>query len=74
MKELEYKRVKNIVNRYGKEIDYSAAVIMMDDDVRETTHNDLAPCTDQEFFDGYCARHILIIGETWVLDDPNPVW
>ena len=42
---------KVVVNQYGNEIDYDAAVQFMEDDLREELHRKLAPCTDQEFFD-----------------------
>lgn len=38
-------------------VDYDIAVNLMDDDIRESVHSDLAPCTNQEFFDEYCKRH-----------------
>lgn len=41
----------------GKECDYDACVNMMDDDLREKLHMELAPCSEQEFLDAYCKRH-----------------
>lgn len=41
----------------GRTVDYAAAVNLMDDDIREAVHADLAPCSDQEFLDEYCKRH-----------------
>jgi hypothetical protein len=40
-----------------RESDFDCAVSVMDDDVREDVHSDLAPCTEQEFMDDYCKRH-----------------
>lgn len=40
---------KTVVNEYGVNVDYDLAVSMMDDDLREEIHGDLAPCTDQQF-------------------------
>lgn len=36
---------------------YDAAVALMDDEIREAVHADLAPCTDLEFLTEYMARH-----------------
>ena len=37
---------------------YSQAVILMDDELREEIHADLAPCTDEEFLREYEKRHL----------------
>lgn len=63
-----------VVNEYGTEINNDAAVNLMDDDLREEIHFDLAPCTDQEFFDEYVKRHEEKFGETWELAKINPVY
>ena len=47
----------------GYEVDYNSAVALMDDDVREEIHMKLAPCTEQEFFESYSARHLEKFGE-----------
>ena len=36
---------------------YDAAVALMDDEIREEVHADLAPCTDLEFLEEYMKRH-----------------
>lgn len=41
----------------GRTVDYAAAVEMMDDDLREQLHQEMAPCTNQEFFDAYVKAH-----------------
>ena len=41
----------------GNEVDYEAAVELMDDDLREELHYELAPCAEQEFFEAYATRH-----------------
>ena len=41
----------------GKQIDFDAAVELMDDDIREELHAKLAPCSDQAFLDAYEAHH-----------------
>ena len=48
----------------GKVIDDEAAAILMDDDLREELHSDLAgECTKQEFFNAYAAAHAERFGE-----------
>ena len=41
----------------GEMVDFDAAVNLMDDEIREAVHADLAPCTDQKFMDEYARRH-----------------
>ena len=41
----------------GNLVDFDAAVNMMDDEIREKLHNELAPCTNQEFMDAYAEAH-----------------
>lgn len=43
---------------------WDAIVNMMDDDIRETVHDDMAPCSEQEFLEAYLdrAQEDLIIG------------
>lgn len=36
---------------------FDAAVILMDDEIRESIHADLAPCTEEEFLEEYMRRH-----------------
>jgi len=36
---------------------YEAAVNLMDDEIREELHNEMAPCTDLEFLEAYMERH-----------------
>ena len=44
-----------VINKSGTQINYDAAVQLMDDDLREDLHAQLAPCTEQEFFTAYEA-------------------
>ena len=44
---------------------YDAAVELMDDEIREEIHADLAPCTDEEFLAEYIRRHQDEFGETF---------
>lgn len=66
--------MSKVVNEFGIEVDYDLAVSYMDDDLREEIHRDLAPCTDQEFFDEYAARHEKKFSETWIAAEENPTW
>ncbi|MEE1154294.1 MAG: hypothetical protein UH241_03970 [Acutalibacteraceae bacterium] len=64
---------KNIVmNEYGVKIDFNVALSLMDDELREKVHMELAPCTEQDFFDAYAKAYAEKYGEEWVLDNPNP--
>lgn len=48
----EVKKMK-VINRHGHEINFEAAVSLMDDEIREDLNRELAPCTEQEFFQAY---------------------
>lgn len=63
-----------VINPYGLEIDWDAAGALMDDDIREEVHAELAPCTPQAFFDRYCQLHAERYGEPWELAKPNPCY
>ena len=63
-----------VVNEYGVEIYFEVAVSMMDDEIREELHNDLSPCTEQEFFDAYCKAHEDRFGEEFELAKKNPCY
>lgn len=63
--------VKNINDT---EICYDAAVVLMDDDLREELHRELAPCTEQEFFSAYEQAHAEKYGEEWELSKANPCY
>lgn len=52
---------KVLVNGY--EVDFDVVVNMMDDEIREKLHSELAPCADQEFVDAYVAAHEAKYGE-----------
>lgn len=47
----------------GEMVDFDVVVSLMDDDIREAVHADLAPCTDQEFLEEYVKRHEEKYGE-----------
>lgn len=50
----------------GREVDFDAAVVLMDDEIREELHGEMAPCGDQEFADAYAKAHARKFGgEVW---------
>ena len=51
------KEMTNKVLLNGYEVDFEAAVNMMDTELREELHNKLAPCSAQEFIDAYVEAH-----------------
>ena len=63
-----------VVTSYDKVINYKAAESLMDDEIREDLHGDLAPCTDQEFYDAYCEEHKRRFGEEFEPDKPDGQW
>lgn len=63
-----------VTNSYGKEIDFEAAVMLMDDEIREEVHTEYSPCSDQEFFDAYCKLHLQKTCEEFVCDTQNPCY
>ena len=63
-----------VINKNGYELDYNAAARLMDDDLREELCDQLAPCTEQEFFTAYEAAHAEKFGEEWELSRENPCW
>lgn len=42
---------------YGREVDYDAAVNLMDDEIRERLHSNPELETEQAFLDAYCIEH-----------------
>lgn len=63
-----------VINANGTEIFYEAAISLMDDELREALHDELAPCTEQEFFTAYEKAHEAKFGESWELSKPNPCY
>jgi hypothetical protein len=45
----------------------NAAVNLMDDELREELHRELAPCTDEEFLTAYMAEHKKRFGEEFTI-------
>lgn len=64
-------KVKNI---NGAEIDFEQAVELMDNDLREELHAELAPCGEQEFFTAYERAHTERYGTEWELSKANPTY
>lgn len=46
---------------------FDAAVQLMDDELREQIHAELAPCTDEEFLREYERRHLEKFGVRFVI-------
>ena len=61
-----------VINTNGKEVDFDAAVALMDDDLREAIAGTVD--TYQEFFAAYEKAHEAKFGEPWELSKANPVW
>ena len=57
--------MENMVILNDCEVNFDACVAMMDDDLREEIHNEIAPCTNQEFIDKYAKRHEVKYGESF---------
>lgn len=63
-----------VKNNCGTEIEWNAALALMDDDLREELSADLAPCTEQEFFEAYAKAHEAKFLEQWELAKENPCY
>lgn len=46
---------------------YNVAVELMDDEIREELHRELAPCTDLEFLEAYMEKHLEKYGEEFTI-------
>ena len=53
----ERKQIAYVQDEDGRTVNYAAAVELMDDDLREQLHAEMAPCTNQEFYDAYVKAH-----------------
>lgn len=54
--------VKDIAREILEKNLYSAVVVLMDDEIREAVHGELAPCSETEFLEEYFTRHIAKYG------------
>lgn len=61
-----------VINMNGTEIDFEAAVVMMDDEIRESICGTVD--TEQEFFTEYEKAHAEKYGEEWELSKENPCY
>lgn len=46
---------------------FEAAVQLMDDEIREELHEELAPCSDEDFLTAYMERHEQKYGVPFVI-------
>ena len=63
-----------VKNKNGYELNFEATVDFMIDEIREKLHNEIAPCTEQEFLSAYEEAHEKATGEEWELSKENPRW
>lgn len=49
-------------------IPFQAIVSLMDDEIREELHRELAPCTDAEFLEAYREKHFAKYGEEFTIN------
>lgn len=59
--------MSKVFNWDGREVDYDSAVALMDDDIRGVLHANLAPCSEQVFFDAYLIAHYAKYGEDFAI-------
>ena len=64
----------SVINQNGVAIDFDAAVRLMDDEIRERLHSEMAPCEEQRFFSAYEKAHEEKYGELWELSKEHPAW
>lgn len=62
-----------VINSNGREIDFEAALSLMDDEIREQLAAEGYE-TKQEFFTAYEQAHEAKYGAAWELSKSNPVW
>ena len=63
-----------VIKMKGTEINYEAAVELMDDEICESLNFEIAPCTEQEFFTAYEKAHAEKYGEEWELSKEYPCY
>lgn len=62
-----------VTNMAGAEVNYNAAVELMDDQIREELAGDDWD-SEQDFFRAYEKAHLEKFGEEWELSKSNPVY
>ena len=63
-----------VINENGYELDFDAAVELMDGDICEQIDEEDDYETEQEFFSAYEVAHAKKYGEDWELSKANPTW
>jgi len=53
---------------------WDSLVGLMDDELREVAHSQLAPCSNDEFLSRYCELHFEYFGEEFIAEMDNPQW
>lgn len=61
-----------VCNMNGVSLDYDNAVNYMDDELCEQLYDELAPCSEQQFFTAYEQAHLDKFGEVWEFSKFNP--
>lgn len=51
----------------GYDVEFDACVELMDDEIREELHAEIAPCGEQEFLNAYVERHAEKYGEVFCI-------
>ena len=64
----ERKQIAYVQDEDGRTVNYAAAVELMDDDLREQLHMEMAPCTNQEFYDACVKAHAAKFGEKFQIN------
>lgn len=59
-------------NHFGVLLDYDNAVNYMDDELCAVLHDELSPCSEQEFFTAYEQAHYDKFGVFWEFSKFNP--
>lgn len=72
-KEKEVAKMIKVKNEYGVEIDFEAAAMLMDDDIREQLHMEGFD-NEQDFFDAYCKAHEEAFHDEFECAKENPVY
>lgn len=70
--------MSKVINKNGTEIDYEAALALMDedilDDMSQEWYSAYHPMTDQDWFTRYETLHEQKYGEEWELSKSNPTY
>lgn len=65
--------MNSVLNMSDAVVDFDAAVLLMDDEIREEM-NQYDWATFQDFFRAYELLHKMKFGEPWELSKPNPTY